>query len=87
MVQKEKLQADAAASKSKLKEVAGTLADTSSKLAETHDELTGIQNSVKSLKKEKIALKKQITKQKQRVPARIALAVKKDTAKAVKVTL
>ena len=83
MVQSEKLQANAAASKSKLKEVAGMLADMNNKLAETHDELTCIQDSVKSLKKEKVALKKQ----KQCVPAQIALSVKKETVKAVKVTL
>ena len=83
MVQNEKLQADAAVLKSKLKEVAGTLADTSNKLAKTCDKLTCIQESVKSLKKEKVALKKQ----NQCVPAQIALAVKKETVKAIKVTL
>lgn len=83
VVQNEKLQADAAVLKSKLKEVAGTLADTSNKLAKTCDKLTCIQESVKSLKKEKVALKKQ----NQCVPAQIALAVKKETVKAIKVTL
>ena len=83
VAQNDKLQADAAVSKSKLKEVVGILADTDTKLAKACSELTCIQESVKSLKKEKVALKKL----KQYVPARIALAVNKEMAKAANVTL
>ena len=80
VAQNDKLQADAAASKSKLKEVVGILADTDTKLAKACSKLTCIQESVKSLKKEKVALKKL----KQHVPAQIALAVNKETPKAAK---
>lgn len=71
----ERLRSEVVSSKTKLKEVAGDLADAHDKLDEVQKGFDQLKECNNTLKHEKAALKKQ----KQRVPTRIALAVKETT--------
>lgn len=73
----ERLRSEVVSSKTKLKEVAGDLADAHDELDEVQKGFDQLKECNNTLKHEKAALKKQ----KQRVPTRIALAVKKETTK------